>query len=35
MRTWQKAHAVPADGFATQELLTRIAMEAKAKLAGN
>jgi membrane-bound lytic murein transglycosylase B len=33
MRAWQKAHALPADGFATQELLTRIAMEAKG--AGN
>ena len=35
MRAWQKAHALPADGFATDELLTRIAMEAKAKPAGN
>jgi membrane-bound lytic murein transglycosylase B len=31
MRAWQKKHAIPADGFATQDLLTRIAMDAKAK----
>ncbi len=30
VRSWQKAHALPADGFATQDILTRIAMEAKA-----
>jgi membrane-bound lytic murein transglycosylase B len=36
VRTWQKAHALPPDGFATQDLLTRIAMEAKrAPAAGN
>jgi len=35
LRTWQKTHALAADGFATQELLTRIAMEAKTKMAGN
>jgi membrane-bound lytic murein transglycosylase B len=35
MRAWQKKHAIPADGFATQDLLTRIAMDAKAKAAGN
>ena len=35
LRAWQKAHALPADGFATEELLTRIAMEARDKLAGN
>ncbi|MDE2183932.1 MAG: lytic murein transglycosylase [Alphaproteobacteria bacterium] len=29
LRTWQKAHALPADGYATQDLLTRIAMDAK------
>ena len=29
MRGWQKKHAIPADGFATQDLLTRIAMDAK------
>lgn len=29
MRAFQKAHALPADGFATQGLLTRIAMEAQ------
>ena len=31
MRSWQKAHTMPADGYATQDLLTRIATEAKAK----
>jgi hypothetical protein len=31
VRTWQKKHAVAADGFATEDLLTRIAMDAKAK----
>ncbi|MGC9952967.1 MAG: lytic murein transglycosylase [Rhizomicrobium sp.] len=31
LRAWQKKHAVPADGFATQDLLTRVAMEAKGK----
>jgi membrane-bound lytic murein transglycosylase B len=31
MRAWQKKHQLPADGFATQDLLTRIAMDAKAK----
>jgi len=31
LRDWQKAHTLPADGFATEDLLTRIAMEAKAK----
>ncbi|MDE2629881.1 MAG: peptidoglycan-binding protein, partial [Alphaproteobacteria bacterium] len=31
MRAWQKKHDLPADGFATENLLTRIAMEAKAK----
>jgi len=31
MRAWQKKHALPADGFATQDLLTRIAMDARAK----
>ena len=35
LRSWQKAHALAADGYATQDLLTRIAMEAKTKLAGN
>ncbi len=36
VRTWQKAHALPADGFATQDILTRVAMEAKAvPAAGN
>jgi len=35
MRAWQKAHALAADGYATEELLTRIAMEARQKLAGN
>ncbi|MGA7674844.1 MAG: lytic murein transglycosylase [Rhizomicrobium sp.] len=31
VRAWQKKHAVAADGFATETLLTRIAMDAKAK----
>ena len=31
IRSWQRAHALPADGFATEDLLTRIAMDAKAK----
>ena len=31
MRGWQKKHDLAADGFATEDLLTRIAMEAKAK----
>jgi membrane-bound lytic murein transglycosylase B len=35
MRGWQKKHEVPADGFATQDLLTRIATDAKAKIPGN
>jgi len=35
VRAWQKAHGLPADGFATEDLLTGIAMEAKTKLAGN
>jgi membrane-bound lytic murein transglycosylase B len=30
-RAWQKKHGLPADGFAAQDLLTRIAMDAKAK----
>ena len=34
VRSWQKAHALPADGFATQDLLTRIALEAHNKYAG-
>ncbi len=34
LRTWQKSHGLPADGYATQDLLTRIAMEARAKIAG-
>jgi membrane-bound lytic murein transglycosylase B len=29
VRGWQKAHNLPADGYATQDLLTRIASEAK------
>jgi membrane-bound lytic murein transglycosylase B len=33
VRGWQKAHALPADGFATQDLLARIATEARGKLA--
>ena len=35
LRAWQKAHALPADGFATQNLLSLIATEARSKLAGN
>jgi membrane-bound lytic murein transglycosylase B len=35
VRSWQKAHALAADGFATQDLLTRIALEAQGSLAGN
>jgi membrane-bound lytic murein transglycosylase B len=31
IRAWQKKHDLPADGFATQDLLTRIAMDARAK----
>ena len=31
MRGWQKKHDLAADGFATEDLLTRIAMDAKAK----
>ncbi len=31
MRAWQKKHDLPADGFATENLLTRIAMDAKAR----
>jgi len=31
LRAWQKAHNLPADGFSTEDLLTRIAMDAKAK----
>lgn len=33
VRLWQKAHALDADGFATQDLLTRIASEARDKTA--
>jgi membrane-bound lytic murein transglycosylase B len=33
IRAWQKARSLPADGFATQDILTRLAMEARAKLA--
>jgi len=31
LRDWQKGHGLPADGFATADLLTRIAMAAQAK----
>lgn len=34
LRGWQKAHGLPADGFATQDLLSRIAVEAHGKMAG-
>jgi len=30
LRAWQEKHALPADGFATENLLTRLALEAKA-----
>ncbi len=33
VRAWQKAHAEPADGYATQDLMTRIAVEARVKVA--
>jgi membrane-bound lytic murein transglycosylase B len=33
VRTWQKAHALPADGYATQDILAHIAVEAHDKLA--
>lgn len=35
LRVWQKANALPADGFATQDLLTRLASEAHGKQAAN
>jgi membrane-bound lytic murein transglycosylase B len=31
LREWQKAHGLPADGFPTQDLLTRVAIDAMAK----
>ena len=31
VRTWQKAKALPADGFATADILTRLASEAEGK----
>ena len=31
VRSWQKAHALPADGYATQDILTRVALEVRAK----
>jgi membrane-bound lytic murein transglycosylase B len=31
LRAWQKKHNLPTDGFATQDLLTRIAMDTKGK----
>ena len=31
LRLWQKAHALPADGFPTEDLLTRIAVDAQGK----
>ncbi len=31
LRLWQKAHNLPADGFPTEDLLTRIALEAQQK----
>jgi membrane-bound lytic murein transglycosylase B len=35
LRVWQKANALPADGFATQDLLTRLAMEARGRSSTN
>ncbi|HWA92931.1 MAG TPA: lytic murein transglycosylase [Rhizomicrobium sp.] len=31
LRDWQKAHGLAADGFPTEDLLTRVAMDAQAK----
>ncbi len=31
LRQWQKTHALPADGFPTEDLLTRIAVDAQGK----
>jgi membrane-bound lytic murein transglycosylase B len=31
LRAWQKTHGLPADGFPTEDLLTRIAIEAQGK----
>ncbi len=31
LRSWQKAHGVAADGFPTEDLLTRVAIDAQAK----
>jgi membrane-bound lytic murein transglycosylase B len=31
LRDWQKSHALPADGFPTEDLLTRIAVDAQGK----
>lgn len=31
LRAWQEKHALPADGFATEDMLTRLAVEAKAQ----
>lgn len=31
LRNWQKAHAIAADGFPTEDLLTRVAVDAQAK----
>jgi membrane-bound lytic murein transglycosylase B len=31
LRAWQKAHALSADGYATEDLLTRVAIEAQRK----
>ena len=33
VRGWQKANALPADGFVTQDILARIAVEAHGKMA--
>jgi membrane-bound lytic murein transglycosylase B len=31
LRDWQKKHALPADGFATDDLLTRVAIDASSR----
>jgi membrane-bound lytic murein transglycosylase B len=33
LRAWQKAHQLPPDGYPTEDLLTRIAMDARTKTA--
>ncbi len=31
LRAWQKAHSIAADGFPTEDLLTRVAVDAQGK----